>query len=147
MGGDAVGAFINASRFQDPEDVRDIRPGASLEAAVNRRRAIFEEGTGAHLDRCLKYEMQTYMVDLLVRQDKMTMAHSVENRVPYLDRNLVGFARALPARCLVSNSVLGAALPSRSTKVILKTLARRFFDDAFVYRQKSGFPLPLAQLL
>lgn len=145
MGGDAVGAFINASRFQDPDKVGEIRPGASLEPAVGRRRAIFEEGTGAHLDRCLKYEMQTYMVDLLVRQDKMTMAHSVENRVPYLDKNLVGFARALPSRCLVGDSVLLATRPSRSTKVILKSLARRFFDDAFVYRQKSGFPLPLAQ--
>ena len=145
MGGDAVGAFINASRFQDPGEVSDLRPGASLEAAVGRRRAIFEEGSGAHLDRCLKYEMQTYMVDLLVRQDKMTMAHSVENRVPYLDKNLVAFARALPPRCLVSDSLWLAARPSRSTKVILKSLARRFFDDEFVYRQKSGFPLPLSQ--
>lgn len=145
IGGDAAGAFINASRFQDPEEVRQLRPGANLERAVGRRRAIFEEGTGGHLDRCLKYEMQTYMVDLLVRQDKMTMAHSVENRVPYLDKNLVGFARTLPSRCLVSDNVLLAARPSRSTKVILKSLARRFFDDAFVYRKKSGFPLPLAQ--
>ena len=85
------------------------------------------------------------MVDLLVRQDKMTMAHSVENRVPFLDKNLVDFARALPSRYLVSSSVLGLASPSRSTKIVLKSLARRFFDDAFVYRQKSGFPLPLAQ--
>jgi asparagine synthase (glutamine-hydrolysing) len=144
LGGDAVGAFINASRFQHPDAVREIRPGASLDPAVARRRAIFEEGAGAHLDRCLKYEMQTYMVDLLVRQDKMTMAHSVENRVPYLDKHLVGFARTLPSRCLVSDSPLLAVRPSRSTKVILKSLARRFFDEDFVYRKKSGFPLPLS---
>jgi asparagine synthase (glutamine-hydrolysing) len=145
LGGDPAGAFINSSRFQDLGQVRDLRPGAALDAAVERRRAIFEEGSGGHLDRCLKYEMQTYLVDLLVRQDKMTMAHSVENRVPFLDKNLVGFARALPSRCLVSDSLLLAGRPSRSTKIILKTLARRFFDEAFVYRQKSGFPLPLAQ--
>ena len=145
MGGDAVGAFINASRFQAPGEVLKLRPDANLAAAVARRRAIFEEGTGSHLDRCLKYEMQTYLVDLLVRQDKMTMAHSVENRVPFLDKDLVGFARSLPSRCLVSDSIALVARPSRSTKVVLKSLARRFFDDDFVYRRKSGFALPLAQ--
>ena len=46
--------------------------------------------------------MQTYLVDLLVRQDKMTMAHGVENRVPFLDRRVVDFARTLPAEHLVA---------------------------------------------
>lgn len=143
LGGDPAGGFINASRFQALEQVRTIRPGANLDSAVGRRRAILEEGTGEHLDRCLKYEMQTHLADLLVRQDKMTMAHSVENRVPFLDKHLVGFARSLPSRHLVSDSLMLLARRSRSTKIVLKSLARRFFDDAFVYRQKSGFALPL----
>ena len=48
--------------------------------------------------------MQTHLVDLLVRQDKMAMAHGVENRVPFLGRDLIYFARALPAGHLVDAS-------------------------------------------
>ena len=137
LGGDAVGAFINGSRFQDPHDVRELRPGANLEPAVGRRRAIFEEGTGTHLDRCLKYEMQTYLVDLLVRQDKMTMAHSVENRVPFLDKNLVVCAR------------VAVAIPGQQPVLRVATVARPrssssrwpgAFRRHLRLSAKSGFP-------
>ena len=86
--------------------------------------------------------MRTHLVDLLVRQDKMTMGHGVENRVPFLDRHVIDFARALPAEHLV-----GPAGPSGAagTKLVVKELARRSFDEAFVYRRKSAFNLPLAQ--
>ena len=49
--------------------------------------------------------MRTHLVDLLVRQDKMTMGHGVENRVPFLDRQVIEFARALPAEHLVGPSL------------------------------------------
>jgi len=77
-----------------------------------------------------------------VRQDKMTMAHGVENRVPFLDRQVIEFARALPAEHLV-----GPPLPTGvpGTKIVVKELASRSFDAAFVYRRKSAFNLPLAQ--
>jgi asparagine synthase (glutamine-hydrolysing) len=145
IGGEPVEAYINTSRFQSPQQVGELRPDFNLARAMVKRRALFHQGSGSHLDRCLKYEMRTYLVDLLIRQDKMTMAHSVENRVPFLDRPLVELARRLPSHCLVSASATHAVRPSRATKVILKSLARRSFDDAFVYRRKSGFPLPLAQ--
>jgi len=131
-----VDAFIRATQFQPEVKLARLRPGANLAPALARRAAIFGEGGGDHLSNCLKYEMQTFMVDLLVRQDKMTMAHGVENRVPFLDRRVVDFARALPAEHLVSGS---------STKVILKELARRTFDDGFVDREKAAFALPLSQ--
>lgn len=143
--GDPVAAFMLASVFQPEAKLVQIRPGANLGPALERRAAIFSEGQADHLSNCLKYEMQTYMVDLLVRQDKMTMAHGVENRVPFLDRRVVDFARSLPAEHLV-----GQALPTetgrmRATKIVVKDLASRFFDEAFVYRRKSGFGLPLSQ--
>ena len=89
--------------------------------------------------------MQTYLVDLLVRQDKMTMAHSLENRVPFLGRQVVAFARQPPTRFLVGSSPFRRKSRMRNTKVILKDLARRTFDEDFVYRAKSGFSLPLAR--
>jgi asparagine synthase (glutamine-hydrolysing) len=110
-----------------------------------QRRALFAEGRADHLRNCLKYEMQTYLVDLLVRQDKMTMAHSLENRVPFLDRDLVSFVRTLPAHLLIGNRLSLRDRRMQNTKMLLKDLARRTFDDGFVYRSKSGFTLPLLQ--
>jgi asparagine synthase (glutamine-hydrolysing) len=110
---------------------------------LSKRRSVFEEGRGDYLSNCMKYEMQTYMVDLLVRQDKMTMAHSIENRVPYLDRNLVSFVRSLPPELLIRNKLTLRGQQTGNTKFILKQLARTIFDDGFVYRPKAGFTLPL----
>jgi len=145
FGGDPADDFIRASLFHQPAEIAALRPRARFESVRARRHDIFAEGHGDHLSNCLRYEMQTYLVDLLVRQDKMTMAHSMENRVPFLDRNLVEFSRRLPARLLASDSIALTDSRMRGTKVILKRLAAQVFSDEFVYRPKSGFSLPLAQ--
>ena len=144
--GSAADSFIMASLFHQPDELRALRPGANFAAVLDRRRALFDEGRSNHLDNSFRYEMQTYLVDLLTRQDKMTMAHSVENRVPFLDRKLVDFTRSIPLRYLVADSIPLRNPRMRGTKVLLKRLAAKFFDDQFVYRQKSGFSLPLADL-
>ena len=134
--------FIRASQFHSEARLGRLRPGADLRPALEKRRAIFHEGQGDHLSNCLKYDMQTHLVDLLVRQDKMAMAHGVENRVPFLDRHVVEFARTLAAEHLV-----GASSPNGvpGTKIVVKELAARSFDAAFVHRRKSAFNLPLGQ--
>ncbi len=139
---DPVDTFIRASQFHPEARLSKLRPTANLRQAVEKRRALFHEGRADHLSNCLKYDVRTHLVDLLVRQDKMAMAHGVENRVPFLDRNVIEFARALPAEHLVGPSPPNGV---PGTKVVVKELARRSFDAAFVYRRKSGFNLPLAQ--
>ena len=141
--GDEIEYFITSSMFQRPSELIKVRPQADIIKVLARRRVLFEEGRGDHLSNCLKYEMQTYLVDLLVRQDKMTMAHSLENRVPFLDRDLVSFVRTLPPHLLIGNRLSLRDRRMHNTKMLLKDLARRTFDDAFVYRPKSGFTLPL----
>ena len=139
---DPVDWFIGASQFHSEARLARLRPAANLRLALEKRRALFEEGHADHLSNCLKYDMQTHLVDLLLRQDKMTMAHGVENRVPFLDRHILEFARSLSAEHLVGPSS-SAGLPA--TKIVVKELARRSFDAAFVYRRKSAFNLPLGQ--
>jgi asparagine synthase (glutamine-hydrolysing) len=129
---DPVDAFIRATAFHSEARLATLRPAADLGPAIEKRRAVFHEGRSDHLSNCLRYEMRTHLVDLLLRQDKMTMAHGVESRVPFLDRHVVDFARALPSEHLVG-------------KVVVKELARRSFGEAFAYRRKSAFNLPLAQ--
>ena len=134
--------FIRASQFHSEARLARLRPAANLQPALEKRRAIFHEGRADHLSNCLKYDMQTHLVDLLMRQDKMTMAHGVENRVPFLDRHVIEFARALPAEHLVGGS---SPFDEPRTKIVVKELARRSFDAPFVYRRKSAFNLPLGQ--
>lgn len=135
--------FIAASMHMQPSQLAAIRPEINVVSILDQRREIFEEGRGSHLGRCLKYEMQTHMVDLLTRQDRMTMAHSIEGRVPFLDRDLIAFARTLPDHLLVGHEISLKDRRSHMTKMLLKRLALRSFRDEFVYRPKSGFTLPL----
>jgi asparagine synthase (glutamine-hydrolysing) len=137
---DAVDRYIRATQFHSEARLSKLRPASDLRPAIEKRRALFP-GVADHLSNCVKYEMRTHLVDVLLRQDKMMMAHGVENRVPFLDRQLIEFARALPSEHLVGPSPTGAA----STKIVVKELAGRHFDAAFAYRRKFAFNLPLAQ--
>lgn len=139
---DQVEAFIRATQFHPEHRLSKLRPAADLRPALEKRQALFGEGRADHLSNCVKYEMRSHLVDLLARQDRTMMAHGVENRVPFLDDRVVELARALPAECLVRpSSPAGPPI----TKVVLKRMAKRTFDAAFVDRRKSAFNLPLAQ--
>ena len=137
--------FIKHSSSMRDAQALALRPGADLAAPLERRRAIFREGRSTFLDDCCKYDMQTFMVELLIRQDKMMMAHSVENRVPMLDRDVVEAGRRLPMPLRISDRVLRSDAMERGTKVILKRMAEGRFGREFVRRRKSGFGLPLLQ--
>ena len=139
--GDRVDAFVRATLFHPEARLSKLRPDASLQPAIEKRRALFLEGGAGHLSNCVKYEMRTHLVDLLLRQDRMMMAHGVENRVPFLDRRVIEFARGLRDDHLVDPAAGGAP----ATKVVVKELARRSFSEAFVHRRKQAFNLPLAQ--
>ncbi len=140
---DEVSWFIKHGTAMRDWQVLALRPNANLEAPLERRRALFAEGKSDYITNCLKYDMQTFMVELLIRQDKMMMAHSVENRVPFLDTDVVALARRLPARMRVQGSVFKKSAMEAGTKVLLKKLAERRFGTEFVHRRKLGFGLPL----
>ena len=94
----------------------------------------YGEATGGTPDRMSQADLQTYLVELLMKQDQMSMAASVESRVPFLDHELVEHAVAIPARFklrgLRTKAVLRAALSDRVPRPILT-------------RRKMGFPVPV----
>ena len=73
--------------------------------------------------------------DLLARGDKMSMASSLEARVPLLDHALVEFAASLPADLKVR---------TLQRKYLLKQVAREWLPAPVVRRRKKGFPVPIA---
>jgi len=76
--------------------------------------------------------------DILVKSDRMSMAHSVEVRPPFLDHRIVEFAATLPADLKI--------LGSRQ-KIVLKELMKRKLPPSIVNRGKIGFDIPAHEWL
>src|SRR3979490_973934 len=87
------------------------------------------------LDRILDADVKTYLVELLMKQDQMSMAASIESRVPFLDHKLVEFAARLPASWKVSGL---------TTKRVLREAMRGLLPDSILNRPKMGFPVPFS---
>lgn len=135
--------FIKHSTAMRDWQVIALRPDADLDTPLERRRALFREGRSTFLNNCNKFDMQTFMVELLIRQDKMMMAHSVENRVPLLDRDVVELGRRVPQHLRIDGRMFRPAAMEAGTKVLLKKMAEKRFGYEFVHRPKLGFGLPL----
>jgi asparagine synthase (glutamine-hydrolysing) len=86
------------------------------------------------LTRMLYADQKTYLVELLMKQDQMSMACSIESRVPFLDHPLVEFAARVPDRLKVRNGV---------GKYILKEAVAGLVPPELLHRKKMGFPTPL----
>ena len=87
------------------------------------------------LSRILYMDQKTYLLELLMRQDAMSMATSIESRVPFLDHKVVECAVDISK----SNKINGL-----KGKVILKMIADKYLPHEIVHRKKMGFPTPLA---
>ena len=125
------------------DDYRYFRPEANPELLFNQHSKLFPDHNDL-LKTARVYDMRSWLVNLLNIQDKMTMAHSIENRVPFLDKNVIDLVLSLPSDYFInsSNHPLGYKLPNRHTKTLLKKLAKRYYNNDFVYRKKIGFKQP-----
>lgn len=75
---------------------------------------------------------------LLARADKMTMAHSIEGRVPFLEKQLVELAMQIPA---------GIKLKNNETKHVLKEAVKGIIPEEIINRKKQGFGTPISEWL
>jgi asparagine synthase (glutamine-hydrolysing) len=90
------------------------------------------------LGRLLYVDAKTYLHELLMKQDQMSMAASIESRVPFLDHPLVEFVAGLPDR---------AKLRGMTTKWILRQAMRDRLPAPILSRRKMGFPVPVGRWL
>ena len=87
------------------------------------------------LNKLLYLDTRTMLPDnLLLFNDKITMAHSIENRVPFLDNDLVDFLETLPSRFKLNGNV---------HKYLEKKAAVKWLPDAIINRKKRGFETPI----
>ncbi|PYN71011.1 MAG: asparagine synthase (glutamine-hydrolyzing) [Candidatus Rokuibacteriota bacterium] len=89
---------------------------------------------GGLLERMSHADLQTYLVELLMKQDQMSMSASIESRVPFLDQALVEYAAAMPGRF---------KLDGLRTKAVLREAVRDLVPPEILTRRKMGFPVPL----
>jgi asparagine synthase (glutamine-hydrolysing) len=90
-------------------------------------------------DRTLYVDFGSYLVDnCLAKVDRMSMACSIEARVPLLDRELVELAFRMPSHLKYDGS---------RTKILLKRVAARHVPRECVYRPKEGFSIPIKHWL
>ncbi|MDP9071279.1 MAG: asparagine synthase C-terminal domain-containing protein, partial [Actinomycetota bacterium] len=104
--------------------------------AIHDYQRIWEASEGADLlDRLLELNLRTYLLDdLLPKVDRMSMAHGLEVRSPFLDRELVELALHLPRR---------ARVRGLSRKRALKAAVQDLLPAPILHRRKRGFGVPI----
>jgi len=109
-------------------------PGSGHESYLGH----WNSRAGSPLARTLYADQKTYLVELLMKQDQMSMAASIESRVPFLDHTLAEFAARIPDHLKIRG---------RTQKYILKAAVADLLPHDVVYRKKMGFPTPLRRWL
>ena len=115
-----------------PEIVEELRGHDAYANSMNF--LLPEEKVDNILDRLLYLDIKTYLVELLMKQDQMSMSTSLESRVPFLDHKLVEFAMAIPAN---------QKIRYMSGKHLLRKAMVGRLPNEILYRNKKGFPTPI----
>jgi asparagine synthase (glutamine-hydrolysing) len=109
-----------------------------------------------YIQASLYFEAKTFLHGLFVVEDKLSMAHSLETRVPFLDNELVGFAMQVPPRLKLNNlrervwvdedeagkTARYRTQPTADGKIILRRAMSRLIPDDVTQRAKQGFSAP-----
>jgi asparagine synthase (glutamine-hydrolysing) len=106
--------------------------------SLNYMFQYFDAENAEHVtDRMLYSDVMTYLPeDLLVKVDRMTMAHGLEGRSPFLDHKLMEFVATIPPQ----DKLRGTRL-----KYILKQLGKAWLPDQILRREKKGFSVPIGK--
>ena len=105
-----------------------------------------------YINHSLYFEAKTFLHGLLVVEDKISMAHGLESRVPFLDNDLVDFAMRCPVRLKLRRFAAGARLNENETakytqrtadgKAILRQVMKKYVPEEIATARKQGFSSP-----
>jgi asparagine synthase (glutamine-hydrolysing) len=135
------GRYLDSIAFFQPDekaalysgDIRRALHGTSAELSLSRHFDRFRS-LPPH-SRMMRFDFETYLPeDVLTKVDRMSMAHSIESRVPLLDNEVIDFAATLPASMKIAGG---------RRKHILKEAARTLLPGSILDRRKQGFGVPL----
>jgi len=108
---------------------------AGADATVRLFEDLFAESDGDELDRLQFVDTKLYLpADILVKVDRMSMQHSLEARVPFLDRSMLELSRRMPSRL---------RLRGLTTKYLLRRAMAERLPPAVLNGKKRGFNVPM----
>jgi asparagine synthase (glutamine-hydrolysing) len=138
---DARGRFLDEIGYfqRDEKDALltgDVRRQLGATDAEARLRAHFERfGHLPWAAQMMRFDFETYLPeDILTKVDRMSMAHSIESRVPLLDNEVLEFASRLPSHLKIRHG---------QRKFVLKSVAASILPRDILERRKQGFGVPL----
>ncbi|MFJ7888957.1 asparagine synthase (glutamine-hydrolyzing) [Lysinibacillus xylanilyticus] len=134
--------FIGEAVVWDEEDAlnvlkSDYKNGPSVKTITKR---IYDEVPGDDDVTKMQYlDLNLWMPgDILLKADKMSMAHSIELRVPFLDKEVMELAKNIPSKYRVNDI---------DTKYVLRQAAHQELPEEWAKRPKLGFPVPIRHWL
>lgn len=130
--------YIFQTAFGGLSAVSSLFPEFSYKSAIKSRQDIWCSIKDKGGKKKRKYELLTYLPDLLMRQDKMSMAHTIENRVPFLDNEMLSVSLSLE-----DNDLIKIYKDKWEGKFLLKEICSEIFGESFAFRNKMGFSIPL----
>jgi len=145
-------AFYNAATYAL---VKDVNP-------LDTFRAVFAEGRQSLdtledvVNASLYFEIKTFLHGLFVVEDKLSMAHSLETRVPFMDNELVEFAQRIPPRFKLAELAVAPRVdeddpgkvlrygsrPGADGKLVMRRAMTRLIPESIIQRTKQGFSAP-----
>ena len=138
---DDDGRFLDSvAYFQDDEkdglytpEFRASLGGSSAQTTLGKHFSRFKALPAR--SRMMRFDFETYLPeDVLTKVDRMSMAHSIESRVPLLDNRVIDFAATLPAHLKIHNG---------RRKHVLKEALKGLVPASLLDRRKQGFGIPL----
>jgi asparagine synthase (glutamine-hydrolysing) len=137
---DAAGRYLDSIAFFQPDERRalftpSVRSALSSDSEATMARHFDRFAALSHESRMMRFDFETYLPeDVLTKVDRMSMAHSIESRVPLLDNSVIDFAATLPARFKIRDG---------RRKHVLKETLRPLLPAGVLDRRKQGFGVPL----
>jgi asparagine synthase (glutamine-hydrolysing) len=130
----------NAKMFEEADKEQLLQHYYKESRYENWTSPLYQNVQNSHKVHQMQYiDIHTWLPgDILLKADKMTMAHSLELRVPFLDREVFEIARCLPVE---------TNFTSGTTKSILRKAAEGIVPEHVVDRRKLGFPVPIRDWL
>ncbi len=137
---DATGRYLDSITLFPADERAALYAPAARDALASGAERILSAhfdrfGALPHDSRMMRFDFETYLPeDVLTKVDRMSMAHSIESRVPLLDNEVIDFAAALPARFKIRNG---------RRKHVLKQALQPLLPAGILERRKQGFGVPL----
>lgn len=130
----------NAKIFDEREKKNLLAKYNANHSFQNVTESIYQQTIGYHpVDRMQLIDINTWLNgDLLLNADRTTMAHSLELRTPFLDKEVFNVAREIPAHLRLAHG---------TTKYILRKAVEGIVPKNVIYRKKLGFPVPIRHWL